>query len=101
GINGPSLRGIATVCVGTWIATVAWRLRRDAVRARIDALPQGGQRALRWAWVTVGGACLLLVPGAGGQFVAQVMVSVGLFTLMGLGLNLEVGFAGLLDLGFV
>jgi branched-chain amino acid transport system permease protein len=29
------------------------------------------------------------------------MVLVGLYTLMGLGLNLEVGFAGLLDLGFV
>jgi len=30
-----------------------------------------------------------------------VLVLVGLYTLMGLGLNLEVGFAGLLDLGFV
>jgi branched-chain amino acid transport system permease protein len=101
GINGPSLRGIATVCVGTWIVTAAWRLRRDAVRARMNALPPGGQRALKWTWLTLGIACLLLVPVAGGQFVAQVMVSVGLFTLMGLGLNLEVGFAGLLDLGFV
>ncbi|MGH2396002.1 MAG: branched-chain amino acid ABC transporter permease, partial [bacterium] len=31
----------------------------------------------------------------------QVLVVVGLYTLMGLGLNLEVGLAGLLDLGFV
>src|SRR3972149_2626061 len=38
---------------------------------------------------------------AGGLFVSQVLVLVGLYTLMGLGLNLEVGFAGLLDLGFV
>ncbi|MDR7394525.1 MAG: branched-chain amino acid ABC transporter permease, partial [Armatimonadota bacterium] len=38
---------------------------------------------------------------AGGPFVAQVLVIVGLYTLMGLGLNLEVGLAGLLDLGFV
>src|SRR3972149_3555553 len=38
---------------------------------------------------------------AGGLFISQVLVLVGLYTLMGLGLNLEVGFAGLLDLGFV
>jgi branched-chain amino acid transport system permease protein len=101
GINGPSPPGIATVCVGAWIASAAWRHRGDAVRARIEALPEGGRRSLRWTWLAMGIACLLLVPVAGGQFVAQVMVSVGLFTLMGLGLNLEVGFAGLLDLGFV
>jgi branched-chain amino acid transport system permease protein len=101
GVNGPSPPGIATVCVGTWIASAAVRHRRDAVHERIDALPEGGRRALRWTWLVMGAACLLLVPVAGGPFVAQVMVSVGLFTLMGLGLNLEVGFAGLLDLGFV
>jgi branched-chain amino acid transport system permease protein len=51
--------------------------------------------------IALGVICLLLVPVAGGPFVAHVMVFVGLYTLMGLGLNLEVGFAGLLDLGFV
>jgi branched-chain amino acid transport system permease protein len=101
GIGGPSLRGIVTVCAVTWVATAAWRHRRDALRARIDALPTSGRGVLRWTSIALGAACLLLVPVAGGPFVAQVMVSVGLFTLMGLGLNLEVGFAGLLDLGFV
>ncbi|HET8999933.1 MAG TPA: branched-chain amino acid ABC transporter permease [bacterium] len=100
-INGPSLRGAAAVCVVTWIVTGTWRHRREAVRVRIASLPPAGQRALRWTWIALGVAGLLLIPVAGGPFVAQVMVSVGLFTLMGLGLNLEVGFAGLLDLGFV
>ena len=36
-----------------------------------------------------------------GNFIGQVLLVVGLFTLMGMGLNLEVGLAGLLDLGFV
>jgi branched-chain amino acid transport system permease protein len=100
-INGPSLRGAAAVCVVTWIVTGTWRHRQEAVRVRIASLPPAGQRALRWTWIALGVAGLLLIPVAGGPFVAQVMVSVGLFTLMGLGLNLEVGFAGLLDLGFV
>jgi len=100
-INGPSLRGAATVCIVTWIVTGTWRHRREAVRARIASLPPAGRRALRWSGIALAVACLLLVPVAGGPFVAQVMVLVGLYTLMGLGLNLEVGFAGLLDLGFV
>ncbi|RWX64345.1 branched-chain amino acid ABC transporter permease, partial [Mesorhizobium sp. M2A.F.Ca.ET.039.01.1.1] len=33
--------------------------------------------------------------------VAQVMLLVGLYALMGMGLNIELGLAGLLDLGFV
>jgi branched-chain amino acid transport system permease protein len=36
-----------------------------------------------------------------GNFIGQVLLVVGLFTLMGMGLNIEVGLAGLLDLGFV
>ncbi len=100
-IAGPSLRGAASVCVVTWAIVATWRHRREAVRARIDTLPPAGRRALRWTGIALAVFCLLLVPVAGGPFVAQVMLSVGLFTLMGLGLNLEVGFAGLLDLGFV
>jgi len=46
-------------------------------------------------------AVILVLPLLGGPFISQVLVLVGLYTLMGLGLNLEVGFAGLLDLGFV
>jgi len=45
-------------------------------------------------------ALVLLMPILAGPFLSQVLVLVGLYTLMGLGLNLEVGFAGLLDLGF-
>src|SRR5438132_14363355 len=46
-------------------------------------------------------AAILILPWVAGLFISQVLVLVGLYTLMGLGLNLEVGFAGLLDLGFV
>jgi len=43
----------------------------------------------------------LLVPFLTNAFVAQVMLLVGLYALMGMGLNIELGLAGLLDLGFV
>ena len=44
---------------------------------------------------------LVLLPAAAGSYVGQVLMLVGLYILMGMGLNLEVGLAGLLDLGFV
>ncbi len=54
---------------------------------------------------TAGGlACLvvlLAIPALTNDFVAQVMMLVCLYTLMGMGLNIELGLAGLVDLGFV
>lgn len=44
---------------------------------------------------------LILLPILAGSYIGQVLMLVGLYTLMGMGLNLEVGLAGLLDLGFV
>ena len=44
---------------------------------------------------------LLALPLLTNDFVAQVMLLVCLYTLMGMGLNIELGLAGLVDLGFV
>ncbi len=46
-------------------------------------------------------ALVLALPALTNDFVAQVMMLVCLYTLMGLGLNIELGLAGLVDLGFV
>jgi len=46
-------------------------------------------------------ALLVLMPLIVGQFLSQVINTVGIYVLLGLGLNIVVGFAGLLDLGYV
>ncbi len=46
-------------------------------------------------------ALALLVPPVGEDFVTSVLGNVGLYVLLGLGLNIVVGYAGLLDLGYV
>ncbi|MCB9421926.1 MAG: branched-chain amino acid ABC transporter permease [Ardenticatenaceae bacterium] len=52
--------------------------------------------------LTIGGLVLLLImPLILGTYLTEVVDNVGLFILMGLGLNIVVGFAGLLDLGYV
>ncbi len=44
---------------------------------------------------------LLFTPLILGTYLTEVVNNVGLYVLMGLGLNIVVGFAGLLDLGYV
>ncbi len=44
---------------------------------------------------------LLAAPWIVGRFLSQVLFMVGLYVMMGLGLNIVVGYAGLLDLGYV
>jgi len=44
---------------------------------------------------------LLSLPYALGIFYSEILDTVGYFIIMGLGLNIVVGFAGLLDLGYV
>ena len=60
-------------------------------------LPRGVRLAARLLCL----ALVLALPALTNDFVAQVMMLVCLYTLMGLGLNIELGLAGLVDLGFV
>lgn len=46
-------------------------------------------------------AILLALPWMIGRTLSDVAVTIGLFVLMGLGLNIAIGLAGLLDLGYV
>ena len=46
-------------------------------------------------------AILLMLPWLIGRTLSDVAVTIGLFVLMGLGLNIAIGLAGLLDLGYV
>lgn len=100
-VDGPSAAGALGVFAITSGLQALWAARRTRIQQRIAQLSRAGRRVLWLAAAGLGILALLVVPIAGGPFVAQVLVIVGLYTLMGLGLNLEVGLAGLLDLGFV
>ncbi len=65
--------------------------------AAFARLPRNAKRAAKLLCL----ALLLALPALTNDFVAQVMMLVCLYTLMGLGLNIELGLAGLVDLGFV
>ncbi len=98
---GPSGVGMGMVFTAAAGGSAAWRRVRPVVRSRFARLPPRSRTLVRLGGVALGVAALLSLPVAGGPFVSQVLVIVGLYTLMALGLNIDVGFAGLLDLGFV
>jgi branched-chain amino acid transport system permease protein len=99
--EGLSRRGALIVFAVAWVASVTWARRAARIRQWRATLPEGRQRGLRYAVLAVAVGAVLLFPVAGGLFLSQVLVLVGIFALLGLGLNVVVGFAGLLDLGYV
>ncbi|MEO8083575.1 MAG: leucine/isoleucine/valine transporter permease subunit [Ardenticatenales bacterium] len=82
---------------GRWL----WRHFRADVGARLAARPSGQRRWLKRGWVALLAAAMLALPHFAGSYHSEVLNQVGLFILMGLGLNIVVGFAGMLDLGYV
>lgn len=75
----------------------AYQMRRIEDKQQvsyIDRIPDKTKKAL-------GVLLLLILPLILGTYLTEVVNNVGLYVLMGLGLNIVVGFAGLLDLGYV
>lgn len=101
GRKGLSIPGtIVIFCLFALLNSV-WGVQRNAVTKRISNLPSTQQRITNWVFGTVILVILILLPQAVGPYISQILVLVGLYALMGLGLNIEIGLAGLLDLGFV
>jgi branched-chain amino acid transport system permease protein len=75
--------------------------QRVAVGERIAALPVEQRQQLRIPAIAALVAIILVMPLLLGPFFAQVIALVALYILMAFGLNITLGLAGLLDLGFV
>jgi len=69
-------------------------------RTKTSRTPQA-QKKRRIALFMFLGLIILILPQVLGLFFTEILDSTGLFIMMGLGLNIVVGFAGLLDLGYV
>ncbi len=59
------------------------------------------RRRNSWLWGAAGVAVYLVTPQILGKSLSETAVTVGLFLVLGLGLNIVVGQAGMLDLGYV
>jgi branched-chain amino acid transport system permease protein len=99
--SGLTVRGAVVVFLAASVLTYFWPGIRLRTRARTQALPPGRRHVLALVIYGVFVVVLLILPNFLGPFLTDVSNSVMIFTLMALGLNIVVGFAGLLDLGYV
>jgi branched-chain amino acid transport system permease protein len=101
------LAGVAvTARLGTRIHDVLRPdLSQETAKDPADPPEPGGSRMTKRgvmivAWCVVA-VVLMALPYLVGPVVSRILGSVGIFVLLGLGLNIVVGYAGLLDLGYV
>lgn len=101
GEEGLSVIGAILVFLVVTLINYFSTTQRANIRQRIQSLPKGTQQGLRWVTGLIIIALLLIWPRVAGTYLSEVTNTIGLYILMGLGLNIVVGYAGLLDLGYV
>ena len=98
GVNWISALALAAA-VGTISLLARGRVRQ--ARGHLARL-EGSQRTTANAALLVAtGAVLVILPLFAGKLTNELLANVGLFVLLALGLNIVVGLAGILDLGYV
>lgn len=99
--RGITIGAAIVIAAAVLFLRIRFEGRAAVVRSRYLAKPEKERKRTGFlvaiALVGVG----LVIPSVFGPFLNEVLATVGLFMLMGLGLNIVVGFAGLLDLGYV
>ena len=97
--SGLSIPGAVVVFIVV-TGLMYWRMGKVKKVTAVKRSPQQ-QRMFQWGtWAAIA-IVVLLLPLILGSYFSEIMDNVGIYVLMGLGLNIVVGFAGLLDLGYV
>jgi branched-chain amino acid transport system permease protein len=102
--SGSALRlgaAVAVAVIGFLIHVQLNRPGRQALQTRAERLSVGPRRLVHVVAALAVLAVVLILPQVLGSFLAEVLSLAGIFVMMGLGLNIVVGYAGLLDLGYV
>jgi len=100
-VNGLTVQGAVSLFILIAAISYSWMKSGSTIKTGLERLPPVRQRVLRIAGFFLLVVILLALPQILGLFLSEVLTIVGLFVLLGLGLNIVVGFAGLLDLGYV
>lgn len=99
--NGLTLGGALGLLILFAVFPYLWIKKGKTLKEGLQRLPSRSQRVIKiTTWLIV---ILILIglPQFMGLFLSEVFTIVGLYILLGLGLNIVVGYAGLLDLGYV
>jgi len=97
--DGLTREGAIIAFAGAVVLRILWPQAR--LRERAAELPDAQRRRLIVPLIGLGLLFVAVLPQMLGPFFAHVVAFVALYILMGFGLNITLGLAGLLDLGFV
>ncbi len=102
GQQGIWLWAAAIIFIIAAVITAWWQGRgRTSYQKRRAGFSESQEKRLRRTGIITVILLAILFPWIFGPYHSEVFDVVGIFALMGLGLNIVVGFAGLLDLGYV
>ncbi|HET8776609.1 MAG TPA: leucine/isoleucine/valine transporter permease subunit [Candidatus Limnocylindria bacterium] len=97
-----TIPGAIVALVGAAAVSFGWRRAgKKATEKRLTAARRRNPMGYKIAAFGIVAVLLLLLPQLVGERLAFVINQIGIYVLLGLGLNIVVGFAGLLDLGYV
>jgi branched-chain amino acid transport system permease protein len=101
--GGNTMSDIGAIFTAALTFAAAWLVPAagSAADARYAVLSRPGQRRVARIIYFVGLLVLIAAPPFLGVYITDVLNLVGLYIILGIGLNTVVGYAGLLDLGYV
>jgi len=101
--DGDALTVFGTILLFVVAGALAYSraTRGSLIKRRMEAVPEAQRTTVKLIAFALIAAFLLVLPHIAGRFISDVLGTIGIYILLGLGLNIVVGFAGLLDLGYV
>ncbi|MGQ9509920.1 MAG: branched-chain amino acid ABC transporter permease [Thermodesulfobacteriota bacterium] len=99
--NGLSLSGAIALAIVIGVGSHFWSSKGKSFQKGVKNLSLRKRRIITYSGFFILIFLLLILPHLLGLFLSEVLTIVGLYILLGLGLNIVVGYAGLLDLGYV
>ncbi len=100
-LNGLTPMGAVLAMVIFCIIYLFWHANQAGIKTKYTKLPKATQKKTKYFGLFLLALLLIALPQFLGLFLSEVLTIVGLYVLLGLGLNIVVGYAGLLDLGYV
>jgi branched-chain amino acid transport system permease protein len=101
-IGGLTWLGAFAVAAVAVLCSILWSRYRQQVQAVLRPRAKDAAPPPLWiALILLGVGALLVAPLLLGSVISQVLGTVLIYVLLGVGLNIVVGYAGLLDLGYV
>ncbi len=99
--GGLEISGAVLVAILALVIPLVVGGRLKKVKTRIVELPKEERKKVNLLMLFSSAGLLLVLPFFLGKITNELLANVGLFVLLALGLNIVVGLAGILDLGYV